>query len=159
MTAQTLGNFSDPYSFDLANQTPWNASEGAYFTNSQGQKTNHLQWGTKGIPGLVMNMLGFDTENMRERENLRNDQLYERANIESARAWSEYMDSTATQRRVKDIEAAGLNPWLAVQNGLSASASSGSVDMGGSAKHKTNSEQSLSGIAALITGLIQLLAG
>ena len=62
------------------------------------------------------------------------DKKYEQDNLAAARGWAEYMDSTQVQRRVKDIEAAGLNPWLAVQNGLSTSAGQ-SVGEGGSAKN------------------------
>lgn len=36
---------------------------------------------------------------------------------QSARAWEEYMQGSQYQRAVKDLEKAGLNPWLAIQNG------------------------------------------
>lgn len=40
---------------------------------------------------------------------------------QSARAWDKYLNDTQVQRLVADIKAAGLNPWLAVQNGISTS--------------------------------------
>lgn len=40
---------------------------------------------------------------------------------QSARAYETWFDNTKFQRLVEDLKKAGLNPWLAVQNGLSGS--------------------------------------
>lgn len=36
---------------------------------------------------------------------------------QSARAWDKMMDDTKIQRQMKDLEAAGLNPYLTLNNG------------------------------------------
>ena len=43
------------------------------------------------------------------------------------RAYTAMREDSAIQRRVKDIEAAGLNPYLAIQGGLGEAASSAST--------------------------------
>ena len=44
------------------------------------------------------------------------------------RDWEEFMDSSKVQRSMKDLEAAGLNPWLAVQSaGFGGSTPTGAV--------------------------------
>ena len=64
------------------------------------------------------------------------------------REWEKMMSDTAFQRQVKDLEAAGLNPWLAVQNaGSGASTPSGS------------SASSSSGNASQANNKIYLAAG
>lgn len=53
------------------------------------------------------------------------DYAYNHQEAALDREWQQYMSSTAYQRQVEDLKAAGLNPWMAVQNG-SGGASSGS---------------------------------
>lgn len=73
------------------------------------------------------------------------NRAYERASVMSARAFDEYMDSTAVQRRKADYEAAGMNPWLMLQNGgISAGSTASGVGDGGSARASTKKHDSKS---------------
>lgn len=113
--------------------------------------------GTSGLPGIFRKLFGENTDMKQQLAQMKANQQYERASINSARAWSEYMDNTQYQRRVADLKKAGLNPWLAVQNGISGSGAP-TVDTGGSAKNQTKSDQSMSALAALITAIVKIFA-
>lgn len=77
---------------------------------------------------------GWDLEQTRAL--LEEQRAYNSAEADKTRKWQEEMSNSAVQRYVKDLEAAGLNKWLAFQNGgtgastpagASASSSSGDV--------------------------------
>lgn len=109
-----------------------------------------------GFLSKIGQFFGLGTEDRANEMKLADDRAYERASIDSARAWSEYLDNTQVQRRVKDIEAAGLNPWLAVQNGISGTGAA-SVDTGGTAQHSHSSNQSKSTLSQLFIALAKIV--
>lgn len=80
-------------------------------------------------------------------------QNYNSAEAAKARLWHERMDSSAVQRRMADLQAAGVNPLYAFSgNGLNIGSSGGgsaasvSPGSGGAASGGANSAQAVTGI-------------
>lgn len=84
---------------------------------------------------------------------------------QSAREWEKMMDDTKYQRMMKDFEAAGLNPYLLINNGgISASAApsaaKASYDMHSMKKAEKNSGdlKSAAGLATLLLAVVKVAA-
>ena len=83
VTAQQSG-FVDPYNYNYQEsyQRGMDAAQQAGVT------------GETGLPGFLQKLFGVDVDQQKQFREQRAQQEYERASIDSARAWSEYMDNT-----------------------------------------------------------------
>lgn len=112
------------------------------------------------IPGYSMFNDAFDLDGSRAAQAQFDSQLalqqqaqnYNSLEAEKARQFTKEMDDTSVQRRVEDIKAAGLNPWLAISGGgLANGAPSGSSaqSSSGSASMANNKLAQAAGVIAL----------
>ena len=86
------------------------------------------------LAGRISNFFdGIGTRERQEYETYVNNYLANLNNrneakaTQSARAWDEYMSSTAYSRAIKDLERAGVNPYMIVNSGSSPSTTVGSA--------------------------------
>lgn len=116
-----------------------------YTPNSAFGQSNILDWlgGTYGAKEQAERQSQLDYEQW-----VRNE-----ASAKANRDFQEYMENTKVQRAMKDIEAAGLNPWLALQSaGFGGAVSSGS--MATSAAGQASAGTGSSGLQAVGTSAI-----
>lgn len=139
-TAKQLGTFQDPFDFNVKTELPKEYSD------------IDSIWGKLGSSLGLVDRAGYEQWQKNQ------DRQYERAAINSARAFEEYMDSTKYQRAVKDLEKAGLNPWLAIQSGVSGSAAGTSTATGGSSAKATTKKDDFSGLAGLLVAIAKMLS-
>lgn len=80
---------------------------------------------------------------------------------QSARAWEEYMDSTKYSRAFKDLERAGINPYLLLNSGNTPGVGSSSSPKASYSKASIQDQKSSTGmrdLALILFGIARLLA-
>lgn len=104
--------------------TPTGSNWQQAFEASQGsaQTANNLQTGMWSMAQGI-NAISNIAANLGNLQSQTSAKKYNSAEAKAQRDWQEYMASTAYQRTMKDMEAAGLNPILAAFNGANGAGS------------------------------------
>lgn len=124
-------------------QTASQIANGDYsyvYKSAHGDTFNGDPYTNLGFLATGSNWLDGNVDYSRELQKLGYENAYNAMEASKARDWQEYMSNTAFQRQVKDMQTAGLNPYLAyggsgatTGSGVSAHSGSGAVPKSGEA--------------------------
>ena len=161
----------DPSQTSAQNSVTTTPDAGSIAAHIEDTQNGGSAFNLDSIKDLFSNLgLGFLFNNSSDSdwksyEDIVNDERqYGQGMINDARKWWQEMADTQYQRLTKDLEAAGLNPWLALQSGGLSPASVPNIDTGSAlGSVSTSLSQSLSNsnsnsTSAILVAVIMLLA-
>lgn len=137
------------------------------FYNNYGREKYGSSWNDADPDHWSAKFANFFTGDVNKARNLYDAYLTnvnnrnEFKSAQSARAWDKMMDDSKYQRQMKDIAAAGLNPYLLVNNGgISASAapSGAKADYEKASRRKQEKSDNGRNIALLVLAMAKVAA-
>lgn len=155
-------SFSDPNHWNPFNGDNWKSAGAGfdYLTQNGFLGFNDILLPGSSILDNFFDLTGkgaADDQFQHQLELQHDAQNYNSNQAELQRQWEEHMSSTAYQRQAADLEAAGLNPYLAlgtVSGGASTPSGSSASSSPGSASMANNKLTAAAGIVALFLKLM-----
>ncbi len=144
-------------------QTASQIAKGDYNYVSQSSRDGSFGFGGDALNNVTAwhagdNWIHGNLDYSRELQKLGYQNAYNAMEAAKSRDWQEYMSNTAFQRQVKDMQTAGLNPYLAY-GGSGASTGSGVFAHSGSGSSSKSGEAVGSVVRGILSVAAQLALG